>query len=88
MIKCILSSLFEMNGYLAFRKIYQPMMPVEDTTARYAKATPLSEHSRGWSILVPKLYVIILPKQILFPTIGCKSFIENFKALQVQNHKI
>ena len=24
-----------MNGYLETRKVYQPMMPVEDTTSRY-----------------------------------------------------
>ena len=82
MIKCILSSLLEMNGYLTIRKAYQPIVPVENTVSRYAKATPSSEYSRGWGVLVPKLHVIVLPKQILFSTVGCKSFIENYRLFQ------
>ena len=71
-----------MNGYLAIRKAYQPIVSVENTVARYAKSTPSSEYSRGWDVIVPKHYVIILPKQILFSTVGCNSFIENYRFLQ------
>ena len=71
-----------MNSYLAIRKAYQPIVSVENTVARYAKATRSSEYSRGWNVLVPKLYVIVLPKQILFFTVVCKSFIENYRLFQ------
>lgn len=71
-----------MNGYLSIRKAYQPIVPVENTVARYAKATPSTEYSRRWCILIPKLHVIILPKQTLFSTVGCKSFIENYRLFQ------
>ena len=82
MIKCILSSLLEMNSYLAIRKAYQPIVSVENTVARYAKSTPSSEYSRGWDVIVPKHYVIILPKQILFFTASSSSFMENYRFLQ------
>ena len=82
MIKCILSSLLEMNSYLAIRKAYQPIVSVEDTVARYAKSTPSSEYSRGWGVIVPKQYVIVLPKQILFFTASSSSFMENYRFLQ------
>ena len=71
-----------MNGYLAIRKAYQPMMPVKDTSAHYAKTTPLSEYSLGWGALIPKLHIIILPKQILFFTASSSSFMENYRFLQ------
>ena len=82
MIKCILSSLLEMNSYLAIRKAYQPIVSVENTVARYAKSTPSSEYSRGWGVIVPKQYVIVLPKQILFFTASSSSFMENYRFLQ------
>ena len=77
-----MSSLFEMNGYLAIRKAYQPIVPVENTVARYTKSTPSSEYSHGWSVLVPKLHIIILHKQMLFLTASSSSFMENYRFLQ------
>ena len=71
-----------MNSYLAIRKAYQSIVSVENTVARYTKSAPSSEYSRGWGVLVPKLYVIVLPKQILFSTASSSSFMENYRFLQ------
>ena len=58
-----------MNGYLAIRKAYQPIVSVENTVARYAKAAQPAEYSREIGVLIIKLYEIILPKPIIFSTI-------------------